>query len=171
MAKQNILSLIKQQHDLLRKSIRVLRDDDLDQNQKQSHFRHFFDLLKRHTEGEERTLYEVLRGIPASEMAALEAIEFHKIAADLMEELDELSVHGEWNQEIAAKTKVLAEWVEHHLEDEERDMFRRARNHLLRIELDALGVEFARVCEEYERDQTRTVSDPQLEKERLLGLL
>ena len=46
---------------------------------------------------------------------------------------------GENNEELKAKAKVLKELVEHHADEEEKDMFPRAKKLLSKDELRALG--------------------------------
>jgi len=77
-----------------------------------------------------------LRNRKATHDIALEAVEEHAIVKELLAELDELPKDDEsWG----AKLKVLKENVEHHVEEEEGEMFKKARQVLSDDELESLG--------------------------------
>ncbi len=146
----NILTLIKQQHEILRESIEVLKSEDAEDAKKQSHLARFIPILKMHSEAEEQTIYPVLREVhdEETEMVTLEAYTEHALAKSLVEELETSGFQYSWTPEIAAKAKVLAELVEHHAEEEEDEFFDMARENLFEIELQSLGAEFLAKCRE-----------------------
>ncbi|MBD3314280.1 MAG: hypothetical protein GF344_00705 [Chitinivibrionales bacterium] len=76
--------------------------------------------LVPHMRGEERALYPRLQALPQSHDQALEAIEEHHTAEMVLNELGELEVDAElWKP----KAKVLKDLLEHHISEEERDIF------------------------------------------------
>ncbi len=64
-----------------------------------------------------------------------EAVEEHNVVKVFLPE----AASGENNEELKAKAKVLKELVEHHAEEEEKEMFPRARQVMERDELRELG--------------------------------
>ena len=64
-----------------------------------------------------------------------EAVEEHQVVKTFLPE----AASGANNEELKAKAKVLKELVEHHAEEEEKDMFPRARQVMERDELRELG--------------------------------
>jgi hemerythrin-like domain-containing protein len=101
--------------------------------------------LEVHTSIEERFLYPALEKADETHDIALEAIEEHAVVKQLLAELEELAVDDEtWS----AKLKVLQENVEHHVEEEEGEMFKKAKQVLSDEEQEALGARMERAKEE-----------------------
>ena len=96
-----------------------------------------FDELKNdlvaHSKAEDAILYERLEGSGDDEARkiALEAHEEHHVVEQLLDEMSELDAEDEI---FMAKFKVLKEAVEHHVEEEEGEMFEQARQVLDREE-------------------------------------
>jgi hypothetical protein len=85
---------------------------------------------------EEEIFYPALKDHPRAVDIVLEAYEEHHVVDVLMGELSALPVDDEsWG----AKAKVMHENVEHHIEEEEGDMFVKARQVFDRAELSELG--------------------------------
>lgn len=145
---QDVLSVIKRQHDQLRKFILVLKDENADGLEKQDQLDQFINLLNRHSEAEEQTLYDVLKDMKSSELLALEAMEEHALAKNLIQELTDAEYRTCWNSYIEAKAKVLADIIDHHAKDEEDRLFKEAKKLLTKQELVFLGEEFEQKCEE-----------------------
>jgi hemerythrin-like domain-containing protein len=100
--------------------------------------------LDVHTYIEETYLYPVLEKADETHDIALEAFEEHAVVKDLLAELEKLSKDDEtWG----AKLKVLKENVEHHVEEEEGEMFKKARKVLSEEELESLGARMERAKE------------------------
>ncbi|HEV3486768.1 MAG TPA: hemerythrin domain-containing protein, partial [Vicinamibacterales bacterium] len=92
--------------------------------------------LKIHELIEEKVLYPALKAHKQAKDTVLEGYQEHHVADVLVEELHALSPDDErW----AAKFKVLKENIEHHIEEEEGEMFRIARSVLSRAEREELG--------------------------------
>jgi hypothetical protein len=92
--------------------------------------------LDVHTEIEETIFYPALERHEESRDIALEAVEEHRIVKELLGELDSLAKDDEvWT----AKMTVLKENIEHHVEEEEGEMFSKARKALTKEEIDDLG--------------------------------
>jgi Hemerythrin HHE cation binding domain len=85
---------------------------------------------------EEKVLYPALKPHPEARDIVLEGFQEHHVADLIVKELHGLAADDEkWG----AKFKVLRESIEHHIEEEEGEMFRTARAILTREELQALG--------------------------------
>lgn len=92
--------------------------------------------LDLHAEIEEKIFYPVLEKAKESRDITLEAFEEHRLVKQLLQELDAQDKDDEtWT----AKFTVLKEQVEHHVEEEEGDMFKKARSVLTKEEIEELG--------------------------------
>jgi len=93
--------------------------------------------LTVHTYLENEVMYpEVRKLMPELEDDVLESYEEHHVADVLCVELSMLSADHE---RFEAKTKVLIEIVEHHIEEEEQDWFPKVREGLGRKQLQRIG--------------------------------
>lgn len=92
--------------------------------------------LDIHAEIEETIFYPVLEKHDETRDITLEGIEEHRIVKELLAELDAMAKDDEvWT----AKMTVLKENVEHHVEEEEGEMFPKARKALTEDEIETLG--------------------------------
>jgi hemerythrin superfamily protein len=90
---------------------------------------------------EEEIFYPALKSHPKAVDIVLEGYEEHHVVDVLMGELESLDVSDEtWG----AKASVMKENVEHHIEEEEGEMFQKARQVFDRQELEDLGERMAR---------------------------
>ena len=92
--------------------------------------------LEIHAEIEETIFYPALEKHDESRDIALEAVEEHRIVKQFLAELDSMAKDDEiWT----AKMTVLKENIEHHVEEEEGEMFSKARKVLTEEEIESLG--------------------------------
>jgi hypothetical protein len=92
--------------------------------------------LTLHEVIEEEIFYPELKAHPRAEDFVLEGYQEHHVVDLLMGELEDLDVGDEtWGP----KAKVMQENVEHHMEEEEGDMFKQARRVFDKAELEDLG--------------------------------
>ena len=92
--------------------------------------------LDLHAHIEETIFYPVLKKADETRDITMEGIQEHHVVKVLLRELDAMGVGSEtWT----AKLKVLKENVEHHVEEEEEDMFKGAREVLGNERLEELG--------------------------------
>jgi len=99
-------------------------------------FTRLFTELDVHARIEEEIFYPALREADQTHDLILEAFEEHAVVKQLLGELDELAKDDEtWG----AKLKVLQENVEHHVDEEENELFPKARKVLSTEEANALG--------------------------------
>jgi len=92
--------------------------------------------LELHTHIEEKFFYPALEEPEETHDLALEAYEEHDVVKKLLKELSKAkSATDEWE----AQAKVLQENVEHHVEEEENELFEKAESALGEEELEELG--------------------------------
>jgi hypothetical protein len=94
--------------------------------------------LKVHTQIEEEIFYPAFREAARKKedkKLYFEAVEEHHVVDLVLPEVSD----GESNEELKAKAKVLKELVEHHADEEEKEMFPRAKKLFDKDELRALG--------------------------------
>lgn len=85
---------------------------------------------------EEEIFYPTLKQHPKARDIVLEGYEEHGVVDTIMGELEAVSVEDEtWG----AKAKVMIENIRHHIEEEEGEMFTKARQVFDRDELEQLG--------------------------------
>ena len=91
---------------------------------------------------EEEIFYPALKEHPKTKEIALEGYEEHHVVDTVMAEIEGVAYDDEkWG----AKFTVLKENLEHHIEEEEGEMFRTARGVMMHDELLALGAQMAKM--------------------------
>ncbi|MGE3974726.1 MAG: hemerythrin domain-containing protein [Bdellovibrionales bacterium] len=146
VGEQNIISLIIEHHNILRESIDVLKNDASSSVEKKKHALQFTATLKVHAKAEENTLYERMLKDGKLRMKVYEGDEEHNIADQLVTELELLNFPLNWDEQIEAKAKVLAEIVEHHIDEEEDEVFPAVADLIAESELKKLGAEYFKEC-------------------------
>ncbi|MDT5063269.1 MAG: hypothetical protein QOH63_3728 [Acidobacteriota bacterium] len=107
--------------------------------------------LDIHSQIEEQILYPVLKEAEETHDITLEAYEEHNVVKTLLAELEALPKDDEtWE----AKLTVLKENVEHHVEEEEGEMFKKARKVLSTEQIEALGARL----EAAKKEQKKTMA-------------
>ena len=107
--------------------------------------------LDVHARIEETIFYTALEEAKETRDITLEAFEEHRLVKQLLGELEELSKDEE---EWTAKFSVLKENVEHHVEDEEGEMFPKARKVLSEEQAEELGTRL----EEAKKEQMKAAA-------------
>jgi hypothetical protein len=101
--------------------------------------------LVAHERMEEEVFYPPLRDNKKTHDIVLEGYQEHHVADLILDELLELPADSEMWQ---PKVKVLQENIEHHIEEEEGEMFKKARSILSDEELEQLGTRMEAVKKE-----------------------
>ena len=137
MAAQNSVSILKRDHKTVKQLFKRLDQEKAD---KWNLFEQIKSALEVHATLEEEIFYPALKQARAEHVTeeVLEAYEEHKQIKTLLGEIAE-SRTG--NERFDAKLKVLKEDVEHHVEEEEGQMFPDAKKFLGDTRLTALGAE------------------------------
>lgn len=92
--------------------------------------------LDIHARIEETIFYPSIKRAAETREVVLEGFEEHHVIKMLLKELEAMPVDTE---QWAAKIKVLQENVEHHVEEEEGEMFQKARDVLSEDDINRLG--------------------------------
>ena len=92
--------------------------------------------LDLHAKIEEEIFYPALEESEETREVTLEAYEEHRLVKQLLAELE---VEPKDTEEWTAKFTVLKENIEHHVEEEEGEMFKNARKVLSEDEVETLG--------------------------------
>jgi iron-sulfur cluster repair protein YtfE (RIC family) len=137
--------LLRNDHQEVRQQFRAFRKQDQTPEQKQRIVDTIIELLTVHTYIENEVMYPRVRELlPDLEDDVLESYEEHHVADVLTMEL---AAMGPEDERFEAKTTVLIENVEHHMQEEEQDWFPKVREGLGRKQLQELGEELLRAKE------------------------
>jgi iron-sulfur cluster repair protein YtfE (RIC family) len=142
--------LLKDEHREIRKSFRAFeKAGDRAYATKGRLVDRIIELLTIHTYLENEIMYPRVRDLlPEVEDDILESYEEHHVADVLVLELSMMDAEDE---RFTAKTTVLIENVEHHMDDEEKEWFPKVREGLGRTQLRDLGAEMLRAREKAPR--------------------
>jgi len=135
------IKLLKADHDKVKKLLAELESTtERGVKTRQELFATIKGELTIHEIIEEEIFYPELKSHPKAKEIVLEGYEEHAVVDTLMGELEQLPVDDEtWGP----KAKVMKENIEHHIEEEENEMFKQARQVFSRDELEALGEQMA----------------------------
>ena len=131
------IALLKDDHDRVKK---MLAEGEETTERAEKGRTDLFQKLKAemviHERIEEEIFYPTLKEHPKAKDIVLEGYEEHHVVDEIMGELEATDVTDEtW----AAKFKVMKENIEHHIEEEEGEMFDQARQVFSSDELEELG--------------------------------
>ena len=136
------LSLLKEDHDKVKKLLEDL-DSTTERGVKirEQLFNKIKQELEIHEAIEEEIFYPALKDHPKTKELTLEAYEEHHVVDLVMAEIEAIPFDQEtWG----AKFTVMKENVEHHIEEEEREMFKQAKQVFDGDELSQLGESMAK---------------------------
>lgn len=153
-ASSDIIQLILQDHKPLKELIEILKDDETEFSEKKPVFEEFAPLLLSHAEPEEQSLYTHMKEEEELRAEGFEGQTEHALASQLIEDINQTSDEDEW----MAKVKVLAEMVEHHIEEEEEEMFPDIKKQLDSEARIAIGEEYMRLRDDYRMENAITVT-------------
>jgi hemerythrin superfamily protein len=114
----DIVEMILEDHKPLKRLIKIMKDSDRDISERAEAFTEFAPLLVSHAKPEEESLYVFMKKETDLREEALEGDVEHQLADQLCEEVKRTKDP----EEMGARIKVLAELVEHHIEEEEEDL-------------------------------------------------
>jgi hemerythrin-like domain-containing protein len=133
----NALDLLQEDHDRIKPLLNELKETtERAEKTRGELFSRLKAELTVHEIIEEEIFYPALKEHPKAKEIVLEGYEEHDVVSRLMGELDGLDATDE---HFGPKAKVMAENIEHHIEEEEGEMFKRARQAFEADELEALG--------------------------------
>ena len=133
----NALDMLEEDHENVKKLLEDL-DSTTERGVKtrQDLFARIKKEMQVHETIEEEILYPALKDHPKAKEVVLEGYEEHHVVDQIMGELEKVPFDDEtWG----AKLSVMKENIEHHIEEEEDDMFPKAREIFDQGELEELG--------------------------------
>lgn len=132
----NVFEILGDDHEKVRGLLERLEETTVRAvKTRESLFARVNDDLTVHARIEESLFYPVLEDKEQTQAITLKAYETHGVIKKLLSELSGISVESpEWT----AKLKVLKDTVKQHVEDEEGEMFKGARQALTKKEIDTL---------------------------------
>ena len=140
---RDAIALLKQDHEKVRALLSDLeKTSDRAAGKRQKLLAEIEQELTVHTKIEEQIFYPAFRDAARKDDTKLyfEALEEHHVVDLVLPEIKQIAADAD---EFAAKAKVLKDLVEHHAEEEESEMFPRAKTILGREELVRLGRQLA----------------------------
>jgi hypothetical protein len=141
VAQQTIYDLLKKDHrtvlDLLNKLDGTSEKDEADRKKLFAQLKQELDV---HKEAEEKTFYRELKKHDDAREDVLESLEEHRVTDKILRDIEAVEVGDErWGPRV----HVLKEILEHHIEEEEDDIFEAARKNLDKSQAEEIGARFA----------------------------
>lgn len=160
----DIVDVILEDHKPLKKLIKIMKDSDKEFSERKDAFLEFYPLLIAHAKPEEQVLYHFMKGDEDLREEGFEGDVEHVLAEQLVEECKRTD-----DEDLAgAQIKVLAELVEHHIEEEEEEMLPSFKRNSKAEERALLGDEFLELKVEYlAADDDNIIPDPRAKKEEM----
>jgi hemerythrin-like domain-containing protein len=138
----NALTLLKEDHDRIKPLLAEIKETTERAEKTRSElFSRIKEELTVHEIIEEEIFYPALKHHPKAKEIVLEGYEEHDVVSRLMGELDGMEPTDE---RFGPKAKVMAENIEHHIQEEEGEMFKQARRVFEPDELEELGARMER---------------------------
>ncbi len=146
----DITSLILRDHEPIKRLILTLKDPEIAFSKKHLAYKEFERALSSHAKAEEESLYVHMKNEDDFRIEGLEGDTEHGLADQLMKEIDQIENDGDlW----MAKVKVLAEVVDHHVKEEEKDVLKQVQKEFdidTRIEI---GKEYSQLISQFRQDR------------------
>lgn len=141
-SERNILDVLKQDHEKARYLFdKIIKSGKGASSDAHKLFRELDEELELHMVAEERVFYSALKGSKEARDKVLEGYEEHLAAMTFLGTFKGPAVDDErW----MAKVKVLHEMIEHHLKEEEGEIFKLARKELDKNQMQEMAVNFMR---------------------------
>ncbi len=114
----DIVNVILEDHKPLKEMIEVMKDSEMPEEERFAAFEEFAPALIAHAKPEEESLYIFMKNNEELREEACEGEVEHTLADQLLEEIKRTT---DTDMKLA-KIKVLAELVEHHIEEEEEEL-------------------------------------------------
>ncbi|HVK62392.1 MAG TPA: hemerythrin domain-containing protein [Bdellovibrionales bacterium] len=150
----DIIELILTDHEPLKELIEILKDTENDLEERRDAFEQFGPLLVSHAKTEENILYEYLKEDEDLREEGFEGDVEHQLADQMLEEAKRTDDEDLWS----ARVKVLAELVEHHIEEEEEEMLPEFKKHSEKEDRIELGAAFTKLKNKIESEGLDDIS-------------
>ena len=133
----NIFDAIKADHDTHRKLLNSIKESKI--QARGALWKRFYEDVKSHAAAEEETFYSKLISTTWGQDAARHSVHEHQELDDLLEELNVIDMSSDLWMKTFDKLK---HDYEHHMDEEENDVFSRARETISSDEIDGAGAQF-----------------------------
>jgi hemerythrin superfamily protein len=150
---QDIIALILADHKPLKAMIKIMKSEDGTLAKKKATFQKFAPTLIAHAKPEEQTWYVSMKNEHDMSVEGTEGDVEHGLADQLCDELKSTTDHDMF----MAKVKVLAELVEHHLEEEEEKLLPAYRKESELEERKELGMKYLELQRKYKNPSKRNL--------------
>ncbi len=131
--KEDIYSILKKEHEDVSGKM-----DKAEKSESKAELEKIKKELTAHMEAEEKEYYPALELIKEIKELTLEAIEEHNVVKILIKQMSD----GISNEVLWAKFKVLKENVEHHISEEEGEIFKESKKHISSEDAEEIGKAF-----------------------------
>lgn len=153
----NAIEMLKQQHREVEKLFETLESaGENARKTKERTFQKIADALAVHAEIEEKIFYPESKTDDTEDLLR-EAVEEHlsvkRVIADLLQT-------GPEDEQFMARCKVLKEQIEHHVEEEEGELFPKVQKACTKEELEEMGMRMQELAEELEEEGEPSKSIP-----------
>ncbi len=129
----DLFSLLKEDHDKVKDLFEQIVDGE---GESENIFSEIREELETHMEGEEKFFYPALEESDETREKVFESYEEHHVTKNVLGEFDGMGEDGDrWK----AKVKVLKELVEHHIQEEEKEVFKLAKKALDKEQLQEIA--------------------------------
>lgn len=163
---EDIIQLILADHKPLKKLITILKDSEKSFLQRLEAFEEFAPLLLTHAKPEEETLYIYMKDVDDLREDGFEGDVEHMLADQMVEEIKRTDEDEDlWS----ARVKVLAELVEHHIEEEEDQLLPDFKKQSEAEDRLQLGRDFLQMKAKYKdmgSDDAKSENDPSSKNEK-----
>lgn len=154
-SKTDALSMLKADHDKVRKMFKEFATLEAeDAEEKARLVKQTCAELKVHTQVENEIVYPAIREAIGDDDMMDEALVEHEAATELISQLEQLQAGDDM---FDAKFTVLGEYVNHHIDEEQKEMFPKARK--ADIDLVSLGEEMAARKNELMKDEASAIQE------------
>ncbi len=135
----DIYERLETDHDRQRDLVRRLAETSGDSADRRELWNKFKTELEAHANAEEQVFYAELIAHPDTQEKARHSVAEHKEAADLLEELDDMDMSSSgW----LTRFKTLGHDVVHHVDEEEDEVFPKARKVISEAKAQSLAADF-----------------------------
>ena len=135
----SIYDAIQDDHQTHRKLLKQIADTSGDSEERRTAWAAFYEDVKSHAAAEEETFYSKLMNKTWGQDAARHSVHEHQQMDDILEELNEMDMSSPgWLQRF----ETLKHDYEHHMDEEEEDVFSRAKEVFDAGENEAFGDRF-----------------------------
>jgi len=130
------IQLLKRDHDDVDKMFKEYEEikERADDSEKEALVAQICDALTVHAQIEEEIFYPALRAVFKDTDLLAEAEVEHQTAKDLIAQIEGM---GEADEMFDAKVKVLGEYIDHHVKEEQNEIFPQAKK--AKVDMNALG--------------------------------